>query len=139
MGAASAAATSPLMKMPILTSIPRRLTVSSLARGAVSGPVATRGIVNSLAIVLLLSRVVRGRAGRVAGAGVGPSGRLDPLRGQPGHDVGDLLIAHGPAGHVAAPVRRSKIGPAHDDDRAQALLADEREEGVVRDRAALRS
>src|SRR5262245_31814853 len=133
MGAARAAATSPLIRMPILTSIPRRVTASSLARGAVSravsGAAATRGIVNSLAIVLLLSRVVRGgadrRGRRVVRRGVGLPGVLEPSRGQPGHDVGDLLIAHRLTGHVAAPVGRSEVGAARDDDRAQALVADQ--------------
>src|SRR5262245_18082716 len=72
------------------------------------------------------------------GVEIGATGIAGSLRGQPRYDVRDLLVRDRPAGHVSAPARRAEIGAAADDDGPQPLVADEREEGVVRDRAALR-
>src|SRR5262245_32416744 len=96
-----------------------------------------RVIVTSSDIVVLLSlRVLRDSAEWNAGPiGIGLPGTLHPARGQPGHDVRDLLVRHRPSWHVPAPVRRPEIGAAGDDERAQSLVADQREERIVRDGA----
>ena len=51
------------------------------------------------------------------------------LRRQPGHNVGDLLIGHGLAGDVVAPVGRVEVRTAGDDDGAQPLVGDQAEIG----------
>ena len=61
----------------------------------------------------------------------------DAFRGDPGEDVGDLLVGHRAVRASAAPVGHAFVGPSGDDDAAQILVADEREIGWIDDGAEL--
>ena len=70
--------------------------------------------------------------------GVGLAGVGGALRGEPGDDVGDLLVGH--SGWRRQSERQSgmsSVGLAGDDDAAQILVADEREIGRIDDGAEL--
>jgi hypothetical protein len=51
--------------------------------------------------------------------------------------VGHFLVRHGLVWDISAPVRRSQFGTADDDNRAQPLIADQREKRIVGDCATL--
>src|SRR5664279_2318040 len=65
--------------------------------------------------------------------------RLAPLRHQPGHYIGNFLIAHGAPGNIAPPIRGVEVGTAGDDQGAQSLVADQAEISAIGDRARLGS
>src|SRR6266404_9320023 len=112
MGTASAAATTPLNRIPIFMNSPRRESVFSFD-----------------IVKLLMLRVIRN--------GIGLTGVLYAPRGKPCNHVGDFLVRHRLARHVATPVGCPQLGTASDHNRTQSLIADEREKGIVRNRAAL--
>ena len=62
---------------------------------------------------------------------------LNAPRDEPSHYVGDFLIGHGLARNVSAPIRRSQVRAARDDDRAQTLIADERKKRIIGDSTCL--
>src|SRR6266852_1524119 len=113
-GTASAAATTPLKRIPNFMKRPRRESVFSSGIGG----------------LLVLSGV---RSGICMGSG------LCALGGEPGDDVGDFLVGNGFAWNICAPVGSAEFGAAGDDDRAQALIADEREKGGIGDGTTFRS
>src|SRR5580704_12384156 len=61
---------------------------------------------------------------------------FNSLRGKPGHYVGDFLVGHGFVRHVSAPVWGPQFRAASDDNRAQPLIADQREKRIIGDGAA---
>src|ERR1700756_4737988 len=52
-------------------------------------------------------------------------------RREPGNYVGDVLLRHRFAGRVSTPIRCAQFGTAGDDDCAQPLIADQREERII--------
>src|SRR4029077_7041885 len=62
---------------------------------------------------------------------------LNSPRAEPRNHVGHFLVRHRLARHIFAPVRSPQFRTSGDHDRAQALIADQREKGIVRDGAAL--
>src|SRR6266853_6116641 len=79
---------------------------------------------------LLVLRVIRR-------SGIGPPGVLHSARCEPGNNVGNFLVRHRLAAHIFAPVGRPQFGPSSDDNRAQPLIADQRQKGIIRDVAAV--
>src|SRR5689334_21572038 len=57
---------------------------------------------------------------------------------EPRNHVADILLRHRPAANVTPPIGRAEFRTAGDDDRAQALVAHQGEEGVAGNGAALR-
>src|SRR6266403_1322676 len=112
MGTASAVATNPLNRIPIFMNRPRREMILSFD-----------------IFQLLMLRVIRNcvRLARI----------LNALRSKPCHYVGHFLVRHGLVWDISAPVRRSQFGTADDDNRAQPLIADQREKRIVGDCATL--
>src|SRR5208282_2938252 len=112
MGTASAVATRPLNRIPSFMNRPRRESVFSFD------------------IVKLLVRCVTRSGGWLQRT-------LRPLRGEPRDYVRDFLVRHRFAGEISAPVGSAELRTAGNDNGAQALIADERKEGVIRDSASL--
>src|SRR5271156_3435338 len=110
-GTASAVATRPLNRIPNFMNSPRR------------------EISSSTIVKLLVVREIRNR--------IWLAGVLGTPGNEPGNYVGDFLLRHRLALHVAAPVWRAKLGTARDDNGAQTLIADKREKRIIRDGAAL--
>src|SRR5262249_24468075 len=100
-GTANVVATNPLTNIPILVKNPRRESVVSFD------------------IVRLLVLRVR--------SGIGLPGVLCSARNQPGDNVRDFLVCHRLAGHVSAPVGRTQFRAAGYDNRAQSLIAHQRQ------------
>jgi hypothetical protein len=55
------------------------------------------------------------------------------VRDDPGDDIINLLLRHGTAWKIQAPVGLSKVGAAHDDARSQALITDQLQEIRIND------
>src|SRR5260370_3691942 len=70
-------------------------------------------------------------------SGIGLPGILKSTGAAPRKSVGHFLVRHRLARHISAPARSPQFRTAGDHDRAQALIADQREKGIVRDGAAL--
>src|SRR5260370_34333721 len=66
-------------------------------------------------------------------------GFLTPPRGEPGDYVGDFVVRHTPARLVSPPIRRSQLRAPRDDTRAPLLTAEDRQNRIIRDRAAFAS
>src|SRR5260370_26646237 len=108
MGTVSAAATKPLKRIPIFMKNPRRDTKFSFD-----------------IVKLLMLRVIRN--------GIGLPRILRSPRAEPRNHVGDFLVRHGLARYVSAPVGCPQFGTARDYNRAQTLIAEQGEKGIVRD------
>src|SRR5271165_3222651 len=130
MGTAKPRATSPLNKIPNFISRLRRVMVASGATGAAFGGESCGEF--SCDILLLLA--LRG-----SGNGIRLPGVLCPLRRQPRDHVADILLRHGFAGDVAAPVRRAQFRPTSDHHSAQLLIAQQRKKRIVGNAAGFRS
>ena len=61
------------------------------------------------------------------------------MRHEPAHDIGDFLIRHGSSGDGLAPVGGAEFWAPHNHHRSQSLIARQRQERIVRDRASLRA
>src|SRR5436190_23662874 len=79
---------------------------------------------------LLVLRVIRRSGIRLPGV-------LHSARCEPGNNVGNFLVRHRLATDISAPVGRPQFGTASDDNRAQSLVANQRQKRIIRDVAAL--
>src|SRR6516225_2889217 len=103
MGTASPTATTPLNRIPSFMKRPRR------------------EIEFSSGIRLLLRFCLAGSGIRLARCG-------DSLGSEPGNDIGDFLIGHGPARNVVAPIGSAAIRTADDHHGAEFLVGEQSEE-----------
>src|SRR5580700_5074323 len=101
-----------LNRIPSLIKRPRRESVGSF----------------DIVKLLVVLRVIRN--------GIGLSWVLNTAGNEPRNDVRDLLFRHRFARHVSAPVWGAQLRTASYDDRAQSLIADQREKRTIRDSAA---
>src|ERR1700730_1633574 len=111
-GTARADATKPLKRIPNFMNSPRRESVFSF------------DIVKLLMLRVIRSGICRPRIRRT-------------LRGKPSNYIRDFLFRHRFARNISAPVGRAKFGATGNHNSAQALIADEREERMIRHGAAL--
>src|SRR3989442_7763894 len=111
-GTANAVPTNPLNRIPIFMNSPRRVSIVSFD------------------MVRLLALLVIGHEVRLPRV-------LHAARGEPRNDIGDFLVRHRLAWHISAPVGRPQFRTAGDDDRAQALIAHERQKRIIGNGAAL--
>src|ERR1700691_4215239 len=119
-GRANTSAATPLNKIPSFMKNPRRERLAS-AVGAVTGLV-------DISFLRVLRVVLSGiRLPRI----------LRTPRCQPSHYICDFLVGHWMSGDIAAPVGCTQFRPAGDHDRAQCLIADQRQERIIRDSASL--
>src|SRR5229473_8252444 len=61
---------------------------------------------------------------------------LNTARNEPGNYVGDFLVRHRLAGHVASPVGRAQLRTSSNHDGVQPLIADQREKRIISNGAA---
>src|SRR6516164_6799205 len=99
MGTASATATRLLNRIPMFMNNPRRVSIVSFDIGRL--PVR----------LSIESRIWL-------------PGVFDAQRGEPGDQIGDLLVRQRLARNVVSPVGCTQLRTTRDDDRAQALIAD---------------
>src|SRR5262249_31680106 len=66
-------------------------------------------------------------------AGIGLSRELRSLRGEPGHDIGNILRRHRLTGHVTTPIGRIEPRPPDNPPRAKTRIASESEKRAVHD------
>src|ERR1700722_9144073 len=114
-GRANTSAANPLNIIPSFMKNPRRERLAS-AGGDVSGFV-------DIVFLRLFLRVLR-----VANSGIRLPRILRAPRSQPRNYICDFLIGHWTSGDIAAPVGCAQFRPACDHDRAQSLIADQRQE-----------
>src|ERR1700722_2063642 len=123
-GRANTMAANPLNRIPIFMKNPRRER-SGLADGAISGFV-------DILFLRFFLRVLR-----VVQSGIRLPWIRRTSRCQPGNYICDFLIGHWTSGDVAAPVGCAQFRAAGDHDRAQCLIADQRQKRIIRDGASL--
>src|SRR5690349_9273001 len=59
------------------------------------------------------------------------TGKLGPLGGKPGHDIGDILWRHRLAWHVTTPIGSAEFRPAGNYSRAKTLIAHQSQIGAI--------
>src|SRR5580704_13501495 len=128
-GRANTIAANPLNRIPSFMKNPRRERLASA------------GLADSVFVDILISplllRVLRLRPLRIVQSGIRLPRILGAPRHQPGNYICDFLIGHWMSGDIAAPIGRAQFWPAGDHDRAQSLIADQRQERIIRDGAPL--
>src|ERR1700735_1590371 len=110
-GRTNTSAANPLNRIPSFMKNPRRESESSAG-----------GVVTVFVDILFL------RVLRVVQSGIRLPRTLRTPRCQPGNYICDFLIGHWTAGDIATPVGCAQLRPAGDHDRAQCLIADQRQE-----------
>src|SRR5580693_8995917 len=115
-GRANTIAANPLNRIPSFIKNPRRERLAS-AGGAVA-----------VLVDIFFLRVLLLRLLRIVRSGIRLPRILRTPRCQPSNYVCNFLIGHWTSGDIAAPVRSAQFRSAGDHDRAQCLIADQRQE-----------
>src|SRR6202050_5948832 len=119
-GRANTMAANPLNRIPSFIKNPRRERLAS-AGGAVT-----------VFVDILFLPVLRLRLLRIVRSGIRLPRILCTPRCQPRNYIGDFLIRHWTSWDVSAPVGCTQLRPASDHDRAQCLIADQRQKRIIR-------
>src|ERR1700689_28307 len=129
-GRANTIAANPLNTIPSFMRNPRRERLAS------AGGVVT--VFVDILFLRLFLPVLRLRLLRIVRSGIRLPRILCTPRCQPRNYIGDFLIGHWTSWDVAAPVGCTQLRPASDHDRAQCLIADQRQKRIIRNGASLR-